>query len=77
MTDPSEWLPMQKITGPCDTFDCPNPAEVHYGLEEFYCRSCHDENRKEAIRLKREYQEYLDGSDTTGHLTQPEDRPNG
>ncbi len=66
-----------KITGPCDTPDCPFPATVHYGLEEFYCDKCHAENMVVNERLIREYQEYVDGGDTTDHLIRPEDRPNG
>ena len=33
------------MIGPCDTTGCPNKAEVHYGLEEFYCRKCHGKHR--------------------------------
>ncbi len=33
-----------KIAGPCDTTGCENDAQVHYGLEEFYCRPCDVKN---------------------------------
>jgi hypothetical protein len=56
------------MIGPCDTTGCPNEARVHYGLEEFYCGECHEKNKATDERLKREYQEYLDGKDTTNHL---------
>ena len=66
------------IQGPCDTPDCPNDAVVNYGLEEFYCLECHEgPNRVYHERLTREYQEYLDGKDTTDHLIQPNGRPHG
>ncbi len=65
------------MTGTCDTTGCDRPAEVHYGLEEFYCLECHEKNLTVDKRLIREYQEYVDGGDTTDHLIQPEDRPNG
>ena len=32
------------MTGPCDATGCTNQAEVHYGLEEFYCRPCDEAN---------------------------------
>lgn len=66
-----------KITGPCDTTGCDNPATIHYGLEEFYCLGCHEQNAATNARLIREYQEYVDGGDTTDHIIQPENRPNG
>ena len=61
--------------GPCDTPGCHNNAKVHYGLEEFYCLDCHTKNGEFHRRLTREYQEYLNGEDTTNHLIQPEGRP--
>ena len=39
-----------KITGPCDTTGCNNPATIHYGLEEFYCLGCHEQNAAEQRR---------------------------
>ena len=63
------------MNGPCDTPGCLNPAEVHYGLEEFYCSGCHKENQATNERLEREYQEFLDGGDCTGHLIAAENRP--
>ena len=64
-----------KITGACDTPDCDNTAAVHYGLEEFYCLICDEQNQVVHERPRREYQAFLDGGDTTNHLIRPEDRP--
>ena len=63
------------MTGPCDTSGCPNDATVHYGLEEYYCDPCHEGNEAVNERLIREYQEYLDGKDTSNHLIAAKDRP--
>ncbi len=46
-----------KITGPCDTTGCPYPATTHYGLEEFYCDSCHLKNAATHRRWEQEYKD--------------------
>jgi hypothetical protein len=45
------------ITGPCDTTDCDADAEVHYGLEEFYCRPCDVKNAATHRRWEQEYKD--------------------